>query len=164
MPTQRFPAKVDFAVAMLLSSMATIFIGIGLASMLLANASVFGGVMLILTGAMLLWIWRGTFYQITDKYVVMRSGPIRWRIPLRKITEARITANGWLLVGGSYLRLALSADAIMIQYQGKWFGLIEPAALISPKDREAFLHRLVEGCPDLELAAAGKVMRRPSAQ
>lgn len=157
MSIERFPAKVDFAVALLLCSMAVIFIGLGIAFLLLPNASVFGSVILMLTGTMLLWIWRGTFYQITDDSLVMRSGPIRWRIPLRKITEAQTTANGWLLVGGSYLRFALSADAIMIRYQGNWLGMIQPAALISPEDRDAFLQRLVTARPDLEFNSAGNV-------
>ncbi len=106
-------------------------------------------VMTILLGAvaaLILWITYGTQYIFTAHELLIRSGPFRWRIPLREIAEISPTSSP---LSGP----ACSLDRLCVRY-----GAEKRSILISPQDKEAFLAALVVREPGL-LREAGKVFR-----
>lgn len=84
----------------------------------------------LLIGAGLpLWILAATDYTLEAGELRARSGPFRWRVPLRDITA--ITPTRSLLSSP-----ALSLDRLRIDYgRGR-------ALMISPADRQGFLGAL----------------------
>jgi len=88
------------------------------------------GVPIILLGAVLpLWLLVSTNYRITDQNLLIRSGPFRWRIPIREIRSVRPTRN-------ARSSPALSLDRLLITYG------CGQSCMISPSDKEGFLDEL----------------------
>ena len=87
-----------------------------------------GGITLI--GAVLpVWLLVSTRYVLTADLLVVRSGPFRWRIPIREIKEI-VPTNSPLSSP------ALSLDRLRVVYgQKRWI-------MISPLERERFLREL----------------------
>lgn len=79
------------------------------------------------TGAILpLWILADTKYVIGEQVLSIRSGPFRWRIPLREIRSIEPTRN-------PLSSPALSLDWLRIDY-GR-----NRSCMVSPLDRQAFI-------------------------
>jgi hypothetical protein len=165
-----YPAKKDFGTACAFIVFVLAFIGFGVCCIAIEGpdggaAVVVAGIALVLTAFLWVWFWFGTNYEITFSHVIVRCGPIKWRIKKDEIVEAVPTSSKWLMLGGSHARFALSADAIMIKYRNKngrkWLGFIQPAVLISPQDKAGFLQALAEGSTDLEQSDDGRVRLRP---
>ena len=74
------------------------------------------------------WFFRSTYYQIDGGTLLIRSGLIRWRVPIREITSVTPTRS-------PASSPALSLDRLRIDYGRK-------AILISPEDRERFIAML----------------------
>lgn len=91
--------------------------------------------------AFMLWIYFGTFYELRDDYLYCRSGAFAARIPYNAIKSARLTRN-------PLSSMALSLNRIEIIYTSKsiFGGLI----YISPPNREDFMHKLLERCPQAQ--------------
>ncbi len=77
------------------------------------------------------------YYEITDAELIVRSGLIRWRIPLTSIVRVRPSNS----VASSP---ALSLDRLEVAYEKT--GRLKKI-LISPKDKEAFLLELRSRAP-----------------
>jgi hypothetical protein len=112
----------------------------------------FAGVLLIMTGSLGGWIVGGcllglgllvvwlvfpTYYRLTERELIIRSGPLRWRIDLRTIVQVepshtRPCASAW------------SFDALRISYtvDGR-----SQFALVAPRDRHLFVQRLRQAAP-----------------
>ena len=73
-------------------------------------------------------LFRTTYYQIEGDTLVIRSGLIRWRVPIREITSVTPTRN-------AMSSPALSLDRLRIDYGHK-------SILISPENRERFVSML----------------------
>lgn len=86
----------------------------------------------------LVWVWFGTYYDITEKEVKIRCGPIKETVPFDKIIKIRKTRN---LVSSA----ALSLNRLEIQY-GKY-----NFTYISPKNKEEFINTIKEKCPTVEV-------------
>jgi hypothetical protein len=85
---------------------------------------------LLVAGALfVLWVLATTAYVIGDEHLDVRSGPFRWRIPLREITSIQRTRN-------PLSSPALSLDRLAISY-GRG-----GSCMISPADQAAFLEVL----------------------
>ena len=74
------------------------------------------------------WLFRTTYYVIEGDTLVIRSGLIRWRVPIREITSVTPTRN-------AMSSPALSLDRLRIAYGSKWI-------LVSPENRERFVAML----------------------
>jgi PH (Pleckstrin Homology) domain-containing protein len=75
------------------------------------------------------WLMRSTYYVIEGDTLVIRSGFIRWRVPIREITSVTPTRN-------AVSSPALSLDRLRIAYgSSKWI-------LVSPEEHERFLSAL----------------------
>ncbi|MBA2114375.1 PH domain-containing protein [Bremerella alba] len=156
-----FPAKVDWGVSLLLAGLAVLCFGFGIACFFFPAPSYIGGVLLLLTGALLQSVWMRTNYKLDELRVRIQCGPFWWTIPLRHITQVEKTSSIWLLMGGPHLRFALSKEGLMIRYrrptQQKWFGLFDPSVLISPADRDQFFDALLSTCPNMTLTKDGNL-------
>jgi len=113
---------VGSALASLLAS-AVILISLAPGPRTLAGA-------IILIGAVLpIWLLVSTRYVLTSDLLEVRSGPFRWRIPIREICEIVPTRS-------PLSSPALSLDRLRIVYREKrWI-------MISPLERERFLREL----------------------
>src|SRR5438093_13334392 len=111
-----FPAKKDPGVICLIAAIIVVASGFGIFFIVMPDtdpASVIGGIVLFILALFYLWVLLGTTYEITPSHVIVRAGPLRWRIQIDGIVEAVPTASRRLLLGGSHARFALSADALM---------------------------------------------------
>lgn len=161
-------AKKDAWGVCLIALVVLASIGLGIFSMAMPArnaASVGGGILLLLFGLFFLWALLATAYEISSSHVVIRFGPLRWRIRIDEIVEAAPTSSVRLVLGGTHARFALSADAVLIKYRKKngkkWLGVIEPAVLISPQDKTGFLKTLAEASPNLEQSEDGGIRLPP---
>ena len=89
------------------------------------------------------WVHLSTRYEITQRDLIARSGPWRWRVPLAAIESVTPTRE---------LRSApaLSLDRLQVLHRESAYGL-----LVSPKDREGFLQALLHACPHLRRQGDG---------
>lgn len=84
---------------------------------------------LLVTSALPVWLFLATHYTLTETELLIRSGPFRWKIPVRDIVSVRPTRN-------PLSSPALSLDRLRIEYgRGRWI-------MISPRDRDLFLRDL----------------------
>jgi len=156
----KYPAKKDFGTACAFIAFVLTLVGFGVFCIAIEGPGggaivVAAGILLVLTGFLWVWFWFGTAYEITSSHVIIRFGPIRWRIKMDEIAEAAPTSSAWLMVGGRHARFALSRDAIMIKYRKR------NAVLISPQDKTGFLQALADGSANLEQSDNGSVRLRP---
>jgi len=89
-------------------------------------------VILAATG-LLIWIFHGTKYELTKKYLKYKSGPIRGEIELEKITQ--IIKNKTLWVG---MKPATAKNGLIIKYE-KYNEIY-----ISPKTNETFIKQILK--------------------
>ena len=77
------------------------------------------------------WIYLGTGYSVTEKELLVRSGPLRWRIELKSITGLRPTDDPTSAP-------ACSLDRIEVRYAGG------KTILLSPLDKEGFCQAIIK--------------------
>ncbi|WP_313079414.1 PH domain-containing protein [Pulveribacter sp.] len=138
---QRFASRVDgWFIAVALGTMALVlatWVGEYLRRGF-ASVGVLGTVLSIATIALLAWIWRGTYYEMDNEQLLVRSGPFRWRIPLAQMRG--VSPSRSLLSSP-----ALSLDRLRIDY-GR-----ARSILVSPQDTEGFVRALRQRCPHAAL-------------
>jgi len=93
------------------------------------GAAWIAGFMLLVGGALPLWILGGTKYTIAAPMLIVQSGPFRWQIPVAEITRIEPTRN-------PLSSPALSLDRLRITY-GR-----NRACMVSPRDKDAFIAEL----------------------
>ncbi|MGA1340618.1 MAG: PH domain-containing protein [Flavobacteriaceae bacterium] len=106
----------------------------------LNRETMLGGVVILVSNALLLWLWLGTSYSLSDTHLGWKSGPLRGCIPLKDIKK--ITVGKTLWVG---MRPATALGGLIIHYQAY------EEIYISPKDQEAFVALLESRVPDLKV-------------
>ncbi|OTA41386.1 MAG: hypothetical protein A6D92_07215 [Symbiobacterium thermophilum] len=89
---------------------------------------------------LLIWIWFGTGYAVTENELVIRSAFLTWRIPLAAIRRVRPTRS-------PLTSPALSMDRLEVRTNKG------SAPLISPRNRSEFLALLRERCPQADIVA-----------
>lgn len=135
-----FPSKIDtwFAVVLIIGMLA-VLLGVGASwphTTMLADIT--GQVATLLLGVGLpLWILAATDYRLVGNELLIRSGPMRWRIPLQDIRRVE-PSRSWLSSP------ALSLQRLRIHY-GK-----SGKVLVSPKDPEGFIQALRRINPQIE--------------
>ncbi|WP_406672523.1 PH domain-containing protein [Natronospira sp.] len=78
-----------------------------------------------------LWLLTGTYYVLSPERLIVRSGPVKWQVPVSEIRSIIPTRN-------PLSSPALSLDRLKINYGiGKY-------VMISPREREAFIQQLTE--------------------
>jgi len=89
---------------------------------------------LLLSVGMPVWLMRRTTYTLDADELLVRSGPLRWHVPLREIRAIRSTRN-------PLSSPALSLDRLRIEYGD------HRVIMISPDDRVRFLEELRRRLP-----------------
>lgn len=85
---------------------------------------------------LLTWVLRGTTYRLTESYLLVRSGPLRYKVRLDSIVSIEPIR--------SHLSApALSRDRFRVRYER--YSRVE----ISPQDRKRFLQELAQRAPHL---------------
>ncbi|QOV11163.1 PH domain-containing protein [Viridibacillus arvi] len=85
------------------------------------------------------WSWFTTGYRISNELLIIQSGPLKKRIPIKDIKKIISTKN-------PLASSALSFDRIEISY-GTDYGMV----LVSPKNKSAFVKHLKNINPQIEL-------------
>jgi hypothetical protein len=83
----------------------------------------------VIAAVLAVWVFFGTDYRLDVSELYVRSGPFRWRVPLREIRSVTPTRN-------PLASPALSLDRLRIDYgDGRWI-------MVSPADSERFQREL----------------------
>ena len=93
-------------------------------------AGTISGVMIFL----LVWIWFGTYYQLSKDRLVAASGPFVWNIKISDIDFIRLNQKTF----GGMDKATLSMNGIEIRYNK------HRSLFISPLQQEIFIKRLKE--------------------
>lgn len=91
-----------------------------------------------LISALLLWIYFGTYYQLTETELIYCSGPIRGKI---RIPEIREIVKGKTMYAG--LKPATAAKGLIIKF-GKYDEIY-----ISPVTNDLFVAEILKRCPQI---------------
>jgi hypothetical protein len=83
---------------------------------------------------LLLWIWFGTYYQLSKGKLIATSGPFIWNIKISDIDFIRLNQNTF----GGMNRATLSMNGIEIRYNK------HRSLFISPMPQEIFIMELKE--------------------
>jgi hypothetical protein len=105
------------------------------------DASIALPLFLSLPVGLLLWIWFGTDYTISEGKLKYRCGPFRGNLEISSIQEIR-KAGSFLFVG---MKPALSPNGIIIRYNK--FDEI----FIAPDEKKRFIEELLRYKPDIIL-------------
>ena len=124
---EEFASKID--TWLLVVFLLTIFISVGGGFLTIRQGGIksyLSGLILVVIGAVLpVWLLLGTKYTVTDEDLIVRAGPMLWRIPIASISSVRETRN-------SRSSPALSLDRLRLNYgNGK-------SVMVSPKDKNRF--------------------------
>ena len=118
----------------------TILILLGLISYLcfivrmLNIETIIAGILSGLVIFLLIWIWFGTYYQVSKDKLVAASGPFVWYIKISDIDFIRLNQKTF---GGMY-KATLSMNGMEIRYNK------HRSLFISPMQQEKFVNRLKE--------------------
>jgi hypothetical protein len=96
--------------------------------------------------AFMLWIYYGTWYELTDTHLLIRSGPLRVTISLATIESVEPTRS-------PLSSPALSLDRLRIRYDRYGF------TMISPEHRDRFMAELMRREPALKPVGGGRLQR-----
>jgi len=129
----RFESKRDLWLILLLRLMPIVVLaivgGVWYAQHRDLRGPIAGAIVLILFELFFFeWMFRLTYYVIEGDTLLIRSGIVRWRIPIRDIRSITPTRS----IASSP---ALSLDRLRIDYGRKWI-------LISPANRDRFIEML----------------------
>ena len=124
---EKFTSKIDMWLLVIL--LVTIVVSMVSGFLLIKESGIQGylsGLILIVIGAVLpMWLLLGTKYTVTNEDLIVRAGPMLWKIPIASISSVRETRN-------SRSSPALSLDRLRLNYgNGK-------SIMVSPKDKNRF--------------------------
>ena len=129
MASRVFRSKVDWWIRLLLGlAIAGMFVACG--AVILEGADPIATTVTILACvaglALFVWVLVGTAYTIDRGTLIVRAGPMRWKIPIDQITAVEATRS-------PLSSPALSLDRLRIHYGGR------RRIMISPADKAGFL-------------------------
>lgn len=147
-----YPSKKDWWVALFLLAVSLMQFGIGgiILYELVVQAAplpvLLTGLVPILVGGLLLWIFLSTGCDISPPDLVVRYGPFRFTIALDAITEVQARRKYSLELGWNF---ALSQDRLFIKYRKRNGRVAQLGVVVSPEDKEGFLQELAREVPRL---------------
>jgi len=140
--TLTFRSRIDWwLAAIVLGALGSAAWGVGLE--LWRKPTTGNGVAAVVTGlvlALAIWVFASTAYDVGPAELVVRSGPLRARVPIASIR--RVSASRTLLAGP-----ALSLRRLEVDY-GKY-----DTAIVSPADQAAFIAALTARNPAIDVRA-----------
>jgi len=99
-------------------------------------------ILLLLVGGLLLWLYFGTEYELTQSELKYKSGPLRGKIALEKISEIIKGKTMW-----SGIKPATAKNGLIIKY-GKYNEIY-----ISPNTNDTFVSKILELKNDIKITA-----------
>ena len=139
-PISHYPSKRDLWLVILLLSLALFFVYVPVilfSEPIHPLVKVFGSIFFLAMSVVFPWILFGTSYRLTDEHLVIRCLSRDSSISFRDIYEVFPTRN-------PLSAPACSLDRLCIKFKGSKLG-----ALISPRDKTAFIQDLLLRCPQL---------------
>ena len=94
----------------------------------------------------LLWLWFGTYYEVSDNKLTYKSGPFKGSIEVSSIREIRKSGGFWFLG----MKPALSLNGIIICYNK------HDEIFIAPDDKRRFIDELLRYNPRIILKLQAK--------
>ncbi|UOQ43782.1 PH domain-containing protein [Halobacillus salinarum] len=133
----KYPSKQDLWLGLLLwVSLISCIVSV-IYGLITEWLGLWGSLFIILIGigipGFISWMMLTTYYVLTDEALVIRFGPFRKAVPFSAVTSIRKTTNPLSAPALSLKRIEILTGTSM--------------ALISPKDRDAFILLLKERCP-----------------
>jgi hypothetical protein len=120
-------------------------LGIFLLSLALMQAApalvVVPGLSMLIIGLLISWLFLSTTYEITSAELIVRLGPLKWRVPVEAITEV---VSKKALSNDMAWGVAWSLDRLIIRYRKPSGRMAFLGIAISPADKEVFLRELAE--------------------
>ena len=135
----RFDSKRDLWIVLLMRGIPVVVLGaLGYAwylSHLDLSGPIAGAILLVIAELFVFeWLFRTTYYVIEGDTLLIRSGLIRWHVPIREITSVTATRS-------PISSPALSLDRLRIAYgSSRWI-------LVSPENRQQFVAMLRSANP-----------------
>src|SRR5688572_26563805 len=129
-----FPSKRDAWLSIVLWAASTSCVVAAIVNVMRRDSSVEDVVVLIAlcgVAGLILWVLYGTHYRFSGETLDIRSGPFRFRVPLREVVSVEPSRNP---LSGP----ACSLDRLLIRYGHRQI-------LVSPEDRSGFLDALARG-------------------
>jgi hypothetical protein len=126
-----FRSKIDRWLAAVIVGAAIASLGTVVAVAIAASlllALTLGPLIFLIAGALPLWVLTATSYTLDASDLHVRSGPFRWKVPLREIRGIAPTRS-------ALSSPALSLDRLRIDFGGRWI-------MVSPDDKDRFLAEL----------------------
>ena len=106
------------------------------------KAVVITSILFIMCVGFILWITFGIEYSFREKYLFIKGGPFKSKIPYEDITKVNKTSQ--ILAG---YRILSSKDALEIHYKKAVLGSV----IISPCEQQKFLRILSEKAPHISM-------------
>jgi len=134
-----FPSKRDWWIVILLWGsvlVSVVSMSAALRAPEVTPESLFPLLLMAFVWGLVMWVLYGTHYTLTEDLLLIRSGPMRYKVFLVEVTSARPTRS---LLSSP----ALSLDRIEITYGRR-------RIMISPEDKVRFLAELRARCPRLK--------------
>lgn len=130
-----YTSKIDTWFALVLVAVVSVFFIVFVSVLMSGKTSaILLAIPALIVGAGFpLWLMKSTNYTLSDKTLLVRCGPFKWRVPMNEIKSVTPTSN-------PLSSPALSLDRLQINY-GRWGSI-----MISPKDKEAFIQDLEKRC------------------
>jgi hypothetical protein len=100
-----------------------------------------GLIITTLVSGLFLWIWISTNYIIDNDFLIAKSGPLIWRVPIREISYVRLNQK---TIGGTW-KPTLSWNCIEIRYK-KYRSIF-----ITPEKQNDFLGQLKQINDNIEM-------------
>jgi hypothetical protein len=148
-----YPSKKDWYFALALLAISFIQFGIGgviLYGLVIHAAPFpawFAGLVPLLAGGLVLWVYLSTGYTISPPDLVVRSGPFWFTIGLDAIVEVQARKKYSFELGWNF---ALSRDRLFIKYRKRNGRVALLGVVVSPEDQEGFLQELAREVPRLK--------------
>ncbi|TNF54135.1 hypothetical protein EP227_04790 [bacterium] len=136
----KYPSKRDWWLVVLLLSVSLFFLYVPVilfSEPIHLLIKVFGSMFFLAMSVLCPWILFGTHYILTSEHLIVRCLSSKHSIPLPEIYEVYPTHN-------PLSAPACSLDRLRVKFRSSRFG-----ALISPKDKRAFMRDLLSRCPQL---------------
>lgn len=138
----KFIPKRDRWLSIVIWLSVVILVLAGLSPLFVEGAGVVGGTIILLFcfafAVFMAWLWRGTYYAITESELFIRNGPFTKSIPFDSITKVK-PIQSWIASA------ATSSRRVEIHY-GKY-----EVVHVSPLDQEAFIAELKTRCSHAQI-------------
>lgn len=106
------------------------------------KAVIITSILFIMCVGFILWITFDIEYSFMEKYLFIKGGPFKNKIPYEDITKVNKTSQ--ILAG---YRILSSKEALEIHYKKAMLGSV----IISPREQEKFLRVLSEKAPHISM-------------